>query len=328
MTFSYDNVEILIQEVSPRDGLQNESCFVQTTDKVSMIDALSQTGLRKIEVSSFVSPKAIPALRDAREVFASIQRLPGVTYTALVPNLKGAVAAMEARADELNMVMSASEAHNRANVNMSCEQSLSCFRAVIRELQGCGTRLNGTVATAFGCPFEGLVAFDRVVRVVQEYLDIGFGSITLADTTGLAYPTQVYDLARRVNAKHPEVPLALHFHNTRGMALANVIAGMNAGVRSFDASIGGIGGCPFAPGATGNVCTEDLVHMLQLMGAKTQIDLLSLIRVSRALPRLIGHETAGQVAKSGPNWQINAEYLDERRRCDVSPADAKIVSLN
>jgi hydroxymethylglutaryl-CoA lyase len=317
VTFRYDNIEVLIQEVSPRDGLQNESRFVQTADKVALIDALSRTGLRKIEVSSFVSAKAIPALRDAKEVFASIQRVPGVKYTALVPNLKGAVAAMEAGVDELNMVMSASETHNLANLNMSCEQSLVSFRAVHQESQRSGTRLNGTVATAFGCPFEGPVSFDRVVRIVQEYLDIGFDSVTLADTTGLACPTQVWDLAQRVDARHPGVPLALHFHNTRGMALANVIAGMNAGVRSFDASLGGIGGCPFAPGATGNVCTEDLVHMLQLMGAKMQIDLLSLIRVSRDLPRLIGHDTVGQVAKSGPSWKINAEYQGERRRPEV-----------
>ena len=303
MTFNYNKLEVLIQEVSPRDGLQNEERFVATADKIAMIDALSRTGLRKIEVSSFVSPKAIPALRDAEEVFRRIQRSPGVKYAALVPNLRGAMAAVEAGADELNLVMSASETHNRANINMTCGQSLAAFQAVMQEVRGSKVFLNGTVATAFGCPFEGLVSFDQVLQFVEKYLDLGFHSITLADTTGMGYPTQVYDLAKSVTAKHPNVPLTLHLHNTRGMGLSNVIAGMHAGVRSFDASLGGIGGCPFAPGATGNICTEDLVHMLQLMGAKVQVDLEFLMLVSRKLPQLLGHQTFGQVTAAGPRWQ-------------------------
>lgn len=299
-----DAERLIVQEVAPRDGLQIEPTWVETEDKIALIDQLSGLGFSRIEAGSFVSPRAIPALRDGAEVFTRIARKPGVTYVALIPNLKGAQRAMLAGADELNLVMSASQAHNRANMRMSCEQSLAAFEDVVTLVQGArllGTAvtLNGTVATAFGCPFEGKIAEERVLSLVEQYRQMGMQGITLADTTGMANPRQVASLVKRVLAIVPASMLTLHFHNTRGLGLTNVLAAYEAGARRFDASLGGLGGCPFAPGASGNVCTEDLVNLCHETGIATGIDLPALINVSRTLPALLGHEVPSQVAKAG-----------------------------
>ena len=317
---------LIVQEVAPRDGLQIEPVWVPTDEKVSLINQLSGAGFSRIEAGSFVSPKAIPALRDGAEVFSRIRRAPGVIYVALIPNLKGAQRALEAGADELNLVLSASQTHNRANMGMSSDDSMTAFAAVASltaavnrdaasaySIDGFRTAvaLNGTVATAFGCPFEGATAEDRVLKLVDRYLALGVGGITLADTTGMANPRQVARLVRRVLERVPAKGLTLHFHNTRGLGLANVLAAYEAGARRFDAALGGLGGCPFAPGASGNICTEDLVNMCEEMGIATGIDLPLLIAMSRRLPQLLGHDTAGQVAKAG-------------RNCDLHPAPASI----
>ena len=296
---------MVIQEVSPRDGLQMEPAWVPTGKKVALIDALSGAGFSRIEAGSFVSPKAIPALRDGDEVFRRMQRRPGVIYAALVPNLKGAQRAILAGADELNLVMSASQAHNRANMHMDCEQSLAGFAEICAHARERGVLLNGTVATAFGCPFEGAIDEARVLSLVDRYLALGITGITLADTTGMAQPRQVARLVRRVRAQLPTSALTLHFHNTRGLGLVNVLAGYEAGALRFDASLGGLGGCPFAPGASGNVCTEDLVNMCHEMDIATGIDLSRLIALSRGLPELLGHEVPGQVAKAGRNRDLH-----------------------
>lgn len=311
---------LIVQEVAPRDGLQIEPVWVPTEDKVDLINRLSGAGFSRIEAGSFVSPKAIPALRDGTEVFGRIRRQPGVTYVALIPNLKGAQRALEAGADELNLVLSASQTHNRANMGMSSDASMAAFAdvaALVRAVNDDAARaysvnefraavtLNGTVATAFGCPFEGPIAEDRVVALIDRYLELGIGGITLADTTGMANPRQVARLVRRVLARVPAEKLTLHFHNTRGLGLANVLAAYDAGARRFDAALGGLGGCPFAPGASGNICTEDLVNMCDEMGIPTGIDLPLLIALSRRLPQLLGHETAGQVAKAGRNSDLH-----------------------
>lgn len=296
--------KVFIQEVAPRDGLQIEPRFIDTGTKVALIDALSNTGVAKIEVSSFVSPKAVPNLRDAAEVFKRIRRNPAVRYVALAPNMRGAHAAVEACADEINLVMSASETHNAANMNMSCEQSLLGFKDIAAEVGG--IMLHGTVATAFGCPFEGKQSPDRVVGFIERYLELGFKGVTLADTTGMANPQQVLDLVVRVMREFPRIELTLHFHNTRGAGLANVVNALHAGANRFDASLGGIGGCPFAPGATGNICTEDLVHMLQDMGLDTGIDLPALLVTARQLPGILGHDTPGQVVKAGRSHDLHA----------------------
>ena len=290
---------LYVQEVAVRDGFQIEPRFVPSAEKIALVDALSATGLAKIEVTSFVSPKAVPNLRDAEEVMRGIRRVPGVVYTALVPNARGAERALACDADELNLVMSASETHNRANVNRTTSQSLAGFAEVMQVVKGSRARVNGSISTAFGCPFEGDIAETRVLEFVERYLELGFHGVTLADTTGMAHPLQAKKLAATVLARFPGIDLTLHFHNTRGMGLANVLAGLEAGATRFDASLGGLGGCPFAPGATGNICTEDLVHMLQAMGYDTGVDLVLLLQVARRLPSIVGHDVPGQVAKAG-----------------------------
>ncbi|WP_175941835.1 hydroxymethylglutaryl-CoA lyase [Caballeronia sp. BCC1704] len=301
MTRDYSE-QLIVQEVAPRDGLQIEAKWVETADKIALIDGLSACGFTRIEAGSFVSPKAIPALRDGDAVFHGIRRAPGVVYVALVPNVKGAQRAVAARADELNLVMSASQTHNRANMRMSCEASLEGFAEIVRTTN---VRLNGTVATAFGCPFEGRIDEDRVVSIVRSYREMGVEGITLADTTGMANPRQVERVVSRVLEHVPAAALTLHFHNTRGLGLANVLAAYDAGARRFDAALGGLGGCPFAPGASGNICTEDLVNMCDEMGIPTGIDLERLIALSRTLPALVGHEVPGQVAKAGRNSDLH-----------------------
>lgn len=296
---------LLVQEVAPRDGLQIEPSWVETADKIALIDQLSLAGFSRIEAGSFVSPKAIPALRDGAEVFAGLQRRPGVIYVALVPNLKGAQRAVAARADELNLVLSASQSHNRANMRMSREQSLAGFAEIVALAQDYPVRLNGTVATTFGCPFEGRIDEDVVLRLIDDYQALGLQGVTLADTTGMANPRQVHRLVRRVLERLPAAALTLHFHDTRGLGLCNVLAAYEAGARRFDAALGGLGGCPFAPGASGNICTEDLVNLCAEMGIDTGIDLPHLLRLSRTLPALLGHEMPGQVAKAGRNGDLH-----------------------
>ncbi|MCF4128850.1 hydroxymethylglutaryl-CoA lyase [Methylobacterium sp. SyP6R] len=289
---------IVIQEVATRDGFQIEPVFVPTAEKIRLIDALSAAGFTRIEVSSFVSPKAVPALADAAEVFSGIARRPGATYVALVPNPKGAERALAARADEINLVASVSETHNRANMGMTPEASIRGFSAIMETVRG-EVGVNATAATAFGCPFEGLQPEDKVLVQVERYLALGVDGVTLADTTGMANPRQVARLVARVLPLVGADRLTLHFHDTRGCGLANVLAAFDAGARRFDAALGGLGGCPFAPGATGNICTEDLASMAEEMGLSTGLDLDALIALSRDLPRLVGHDGPGQVAKAG-----------------------------
>lgn len=296
---------LIVQEVSPRDGLQIEPTWVETVDKIALIDQLSLAGFSRIEAGSFVSPKAIPALRDGEQVFQGIARKPGVIYVALIPNLKGAQRAIESRADELNLVMSASQTHNLANMRMRCEASLAAFGDIVRFAADHPVRLNGSIATTFGCPFEGKIDEDRVLQIVDAYQALGIQGISLADTTGMANPRQVERLVKRVLQRVPAGDLTLHFHNTRGLGLCNVLAAYEAGARRFDAALGGLGGCPFAPGASGNICTEDLVNLCDEVGIHTGIDLPYLLHMSRRLPALLGHELPGQVAKAGRNRDLH-----------------------
>ena len=296
---------VQIHEVAVRDGLQIEPRFLPTAEKIRLIDRLSRTGLAKIEVTSFVSPKAVPNLRDAEEVMRGIARAPGVVYAALVPNARGCERALAAGVDEINLVMSASETHNLANMRMTCAASLEQFGAVISLARGGPVRVSGTVATAFGCPFEGEVPVSRVLWAVERYLALGLQGIALADTTGMANPHQVSELLSAVQTAFPQAPLTVHFHDTRHMGFANVLAALDAGVGRFDSSLGGIGGCPFAPGASGNICTEDLVHMLEAMGVPTGVDLDALLAVARDLPGLLGHEVAGQIIKAGKTTDLH-----------------------
>ncbi len=296
---------IALCDVGMRDGLQMESAFVPTEDKIALVNALSATGLAKIEMTSFTSPAAIPALRDAEIVMREIERRPGVIYTALVPNLRGAERAIEARTDELNLVMSVSETHNLANLRMTRDQSFAALAQVVATAQAARVAVNVSLSCVFGCPMEGDVQPDEVFAWVQRFADIGVAGITLCDTTGMAFPSQVEGLVRVARARWPDTAFTLHFHNTRGMGLANVLAAIDAGADRFDASLGGLGGCPYAPGASGNVCTEEIVHALDLMGYDTGVDLPALIAAAARLPALIGHDVPSQIVKAGRRLDLH-----------------------
>jgi hydroxymethylglutaryl-CoA lyase len=289
---------LYFHEVVTRDGFQMEPEFVPTDDKIALIDALSSCGYAKIEVTSFVSPKAIPMLRDADEVMGRIKRVPGVEYTVLVPNLRGAERAFEAKADELNLVMSMSETHNLANLRMSMAQSFAALSEIIQRAQGLAA-VNVSLSTAFGCPMQGDVAQTVVLDYVQRFADAGVRGLTICDTTGMAHPAQVSRMAEAVQTLAKNLQLTMHFHNTRGMGLANVLAAAQSGIVRFDGSLGGLGGCPYAPGASGNVCSEDAIHMLDAMGYDTGMNVDKLLEVARQLPHIVGHPVPGQVAKAG-----------------------------
>jgi hydroxymethylglutaryl-CoA lyase len=303
-------MRIYVNDVAVRDGFQIEKAFIPTATKIEVINQLSRTGLHKIEVTSFVSPKLVPALADANDVLAGIDRVPGVEYVALVPNIRGVqnAAATARKPHELNAVVSASETHNRANINRTHEQSIAELPTMVKVAHDAGMKITMSLSTTFGCPFEGHVHEDVVFDFVERFRNLGFDGISLADTTGMANPKQVRDLTEKVTRRFPppnETYYTLHFHNTRGMGLANVVAGIEAGVRSFDGSVSGLGGCPFAPGATGNICTEDMVNMLEDMGYDTRIDLAKLLAVARRIPAVVGHDTPGQVMKAGQTLELH-----------------------
>jgi len=315
---------VYVQEVAPRDGFQIEPTFIPTEAKIALIDELGKTGLPVIEATSFTSPKAIPALRDAEEVMRGISRAPGVVYTALVPNMRGAERALAARVDEINLVMSVSETHNLVNLRMTREQSCAQLCEVIRALGG-RLPINASLSTCFGCPMEGPVPEEEVWRWAERLQAAGAGGITICDTTGMAQPRQVGRMVAEYRRRFPGTVLTLHLHNTRGLGLANVLAALDAGAERFDASLGGLGGCPYAPGATGNVCTEDLVHMLEAMGYRTGVDLPRLLACARRLPELVGHDVPGQVAKAGRISDLHPapDWLPEVRAKALSRGEAR-----
>ena len=289
---------IHFNEVVTRDGFQMETKFVPTDLKVEFINTLSQCGYAKIEVTSFTSPKAIPMLRDAEEVMGRIHRAAGVEYTVLVPNLRGAERAMDVKPDEFNLVMSTSETHNLSNLRMPRENSFSALREVIMHF-GSLVPINVSLSACFGCPMEGDVAQSEVLRWAQRFADLGVRGLTICDTTGMAHPQQVAQMCEALQKQFPTLQLTLHFHNTRGMGLANVLAAVQSGIDRFDGSLGGLGGCPYAPGASGNICSEDAIHMLEAMGYETGIDLAKLLPIARQLPDIVGHDVPGQIVKSG-----------------------------
>lgn len=304
---------IYFNEVVTRDGFQMESTFVPTDTKVALIDALSQSGYAKIEVTSFTSAKAIPMLRDAEEVMGRIQRVAGVEYTVLVPNLRGAERAMDVKPDEFNLVMSTSETHNLSNLRMPRENSFAALRDVIDRF-GSQVPINVSLSACFGCPMEGDVPQAEVMHWSQRFADLGVRGLTICDTTGMAQPLQVAAMCEALRKAFPQLQLTLHFHNTRGMGLANVLAAVQSGIDRFDGSLGGLGGCPYAPGASGNICSEDAIHMLDAMGYDTGIDLQRLLPIARQLSSIVGREVPGQVAKSG-------------RITDLHPAPESVAQL-
>lgn len=289
---------VRIVEVGPRDGLQNEATFVPTEDKVALIEHLQDAGLAYIEVSSFVHPKWIPQLADADEVFRRLPRREGVTYAALVPNARGLERALAAGVTEIAVFLSASETHNQKNINKSIDETFPVLEEVVREATAAGLLVRGYVSTAFGCPYEGEVPLERVVRVTERLLAMGVREVSIGDTIGVATPKQVRErfgeLARRFGAER----LAGHFHDTRGTALANVCAALEVGIRTFDSSVGGLGGCPYAPGASGNVATEELVYLLHGMGYATGVDLDRLVSAGRFIQERLGRKLPSRVLAS------------------------------
>jgi hydroxymethylglutaryl-CoA lyase len=290
---------ISLREVGPRDGLQNEDP-VPAAAKIALIDQLATTGVSRIEAVSFVRAEAIPQMADADEVWAGISRNPLVRYSALAPNLRGARRALDAGFTEVEVVVSASGTHNRANVNRSTEQSLDEIAVIIGETRERGASCQVVVATAWGCPYEGDVPVARVLQVAGRAVADGADAISFGDTTGMATPRRVWDLVGSFRSRYPDLPLNLHFHNTRGTGLANVLAALEVGVADFDASVGGLGGCPYAPGASGNIATEELVHMAEDMGVSTGVDLMAMIEAAAAAERIVGRELPSQVLRAGP----------------------------
>ncbi len=290
---------ISLREVGPRDGLQNEDP-VPTGAKVALIDRLSSTGVSRIEAVSFVHPRAIPQMADADEVWQQIHRQQPVHYSALVPNLRGARRALDAGFTELEAVVSASDTHNRKNLNRSTAESLDEIAEIIDTAHQRGATCQVIVSTAWGCPYEGDVPVERVVEVAGRGIADGADSASFGDTTGMATPGRVRRLVGEFRSRYPEAPLNLHFHNTRGTGLANVLTALELGVADFDASVGGLGGCPYAPGATGNIATEELVHMVEDMGVATGVDLDQLIDAAAEAEQMVGHKLPSQVLRAGP----------------------------
>jgi hydroxymethylglutaryl-CoA lyase len=296
--------QVEITEVGTRDGFQAESKFIPTQTKIDVINRLMDAGVPRIEYSSFVSPRAVPQLADTVEVLEGVER-GRATLVALIANAKGAERAAAAKCDEIVMVLSASESHNIKNVNRSVDESLAGMDDVMRHAGSAGIPAHGAIATAFGCPFEGDVPTEQVVRIAKYLHGAGFAGISLGDTTGMATPPLVHKTVQALAQALPGFSVALHFHNTRGIGLCNVMAGLQEGITKYESSIGGLGGCPFAPGATGNICTEDLVFLLHEMGVATGIDLDMLCAIARQVEGTVGKTLPGQLMKAGDRANLH-----------------------
>lgn len=304
--------EVTIYEVGPRDGLQNEARQVPTADKIRFIDSLVGAGIRNIEITSFVSPKWIPQLADSAEVARGVHRQPGVRMSALVPNRRGLETALASGMKEIAVFMSASETHNKKNVNKTIAETLTAFDDVVPHARAAGVAVRAYLSTCFGCPYEGDVDPVRVVELTKRLVEMGVYQVSISDTIGVANPQQVEDVIGRVLVNHPSPAIAVHFHDTQGTALANCLVAMTLGITTIDSAAGGLGGCPYAPGASGNLATEDVVAMLHGMGIKTGIDLDKLAEASRAAGSFIGHELPSKYLKAHIGKQARA-----RRRAEL-----------
>jgi len=289
---------VTVVEVGPRDGLQNEHVTVATADKIEFVNRLSAANLPVIEVSAFVSPKWVPQMADAADVFAGITRRPGTRYTALVPNLAGLDRALEAGVSEIAIFAASTETFSRKNINQSIDESLTTYRQVCDRAHAAGLRVRGYLSTAFGCPFEGDVPPDRVAEVAARIVDVGVFEVSVSDTIGIAHPGQVPRVLDAVLARVPVEKVALHFHDTRGTALANVLTALPFGIRTFDASAGGLGGCPYAPGAAGNLATEDLIYMLDGLGIETGVSLNAVTDASAFIESRLDHRLPSRYSQA------------------------------
>jgi len=295
---------VSIKEVGPRDGLQNEKKCISTEDKIQWINQLSHTGLSYIEITSFVHPKWIPALADAYSVAKGIKRVEGVTYAALVPNQKGLEKALDANIDEVSIFLSASETHNRKNINKSINETLAVLSDVVQESLTSGKSVRGYISTVFGCPYEGRVSLQKTMSICEELFEMGVYEVSLGDTIGVATPKQVQEVTNEMLKRFHSDKLAMHFHDTRGTALANVTASLSLGITRFDSSIGGLGGCPYAPGASGNVATDDLLYMLEGMEIETGLSKDKIHNAALFIQERIGRSLAShslQVYQAKPS---------------------------
>jgi hydroxymethylglutaryl-CoA lyase len=302
---SANDVAVEVIEVGTRDGLQIEKKIIPPAGKIELVNRMIDAGLRTIEVTSFVSPKAVPQLADAEDVLAGIARRPDTTLTALVPNLRAAERACMTSVDAAVLLCSGSNTHNQKNLNRTIDETIAGFSAVADRLRERDIGLIGAIATTFGCPFEGDIALSEVLRIAEAYVKVGVQCITLSDTTGMATPRSIRSVVRAARAEFPDMVFALHLHNTRGIGLANVVVGLEEGIRRFDSSAGGLGGCPFAAGATGNICTEDLLFLLEESGYATGVDLEKAIGVALRMEALVGRPLSGQVMRAGPRLRLH-----------------------
>lgn len=296
--------KIILCEVGPRDGLQNEPSVLSVDRKVALIESVVEAGVQIVEIGSFVHPRAVPQMADTDEVARKFRRVDGVEYRALVANLKGVERALASGITKVKLTLSASESHAKANLNKTPTELLEGFKECVGFARSNGMEVSGAISTAFGCPFEGKISSGKIMETAVGMTDLGLTELSLSDTTGMANPRQVYDLATMARSEFPEVLWFLHFHNTRGMALANVTAGLQAGIIRFDASLAGLGGCPFAPGASGNVASEDLLHMMDEMGIETGVDLKKIIALARQLQEWVGHPTDSSILRAGTNADL------------------------
>lgn len=297
---------VTIVEVGTRDGLQIEPTLVPAETKIDIINAVIRSGIKELEITSFVSPKAVPQMADAEQVVNGVRREADTVLMALVPNLRAAERAATTALDAGVLLISASETHNKKNLNKSIDESLAGMQATADRLRQAGKRIFGAIAVSFGCPFEGNVPVHKVVEIAKRYEDLGVTHMSLGDTTGMATPLVIREVLHGLRAANVGIEVSLHLHNTRGIGLANVMVGLDEGIRRFDSSIGGLGGCPFAPGATGNICTEDLVYLLQESGWHTGVDLNQSIEAAKLMEKAVGHPLVGQVMRAGPRLKLYA----------------------
>jgi hydroxymethylglutaryl-CoA lyase len=298
---------ITICEVGTRDGLQNEKTMVSVEDKVKLIDDMAAAGFKVIEVGSFVSPKAVPQMANTDEVFKKIKKVKGVEYRALIANLRGVTRAIDCGCHKVKLNVSASTAHNLANLNCTPEESVGRFGECVQKAKEAGLDVSGSISMVFGSPWDKEIPLSDVKRIVEAYLAVGVSEISLSDASGMAYPVQVKGICKEMRKSYPEVKWWLHFHNTRGLGIANIMAGLECGFTNFDTSFAGVGGCPFVPGAAGNVATEDVLHMCDESGIDTGIDLDKAIQISREVVRIIGHSTDSYILRAGKSKDLIRE---------------------
>ena len=298
-----ENVSIC--EVAPRDGFQAESKWIPTDKKIEIIQRLATTGVKTIEITSFVHPKAIPQLKDAEEVVEQTRHLPNIMFRALVPNLKGAERAINSGIKKLKLMLSATDSHSLSNANCTVQEAQNKLSPIIDFSRSRNVEVGGSISVAFGCPYEGKVSQKNIEMIIRRYDEMGIKEISLADTTGMANPVQVFEMIGQLQEQFSNTTFSMHFHNTRGMAMANVYAALMQGITHFDSSIAGLGGCPYAPGASGNIPTEDLVHGLIEMGIETGIDLSKTINVAKEVKKMIGHDGGSFILKAGPNSELH-----------------------